>query len=236
MPTARVLLTAAVVDGIIYAIGGNDGTSYVTTVEAYNPATNTWTAVAPMPAVRAYLGADAINGVLYVVGGEFSPDSEILTVYAFTPPLCGDGIQDPGEQCDDINTMAGDGCSSTCTIESGYNCTGEPSVCTTVSGDGLIKGSEQCDDNNTTAGDGCSSTGTIESGYNCTGEPSVCTTVCGDGLIKGSEQCDDGNTNNGDCCSSSCQFEPSGTQCSDNNACTQTDTCQAGVCTGGNPG
>jgi cysteine-rich repeat protein len=35
------------------------------------------------------------------------------------PPvgICGDGILDPGEQCDDGNTINGDGCSSTCQIE-----------------------------------------------------------------------------------------------------------------------
>ena len=33
--------------------------------------------------------------------------------YAF----CGNGVLDTGEQCDDENTMDGDGCSSTCTTE-----------------------------------------------------------------------------------------------------------------------
>lgn len=32
-------------------------------------------------------------------------------------PTCGNGTQDPGEQCDDGNTNNGDGCSSTCTTE-----------------------------------------------------------------------------------------------------------------------
>lgn len=31
--------------------------------------------------------------------------------------VCGDGNQDTGEQCDDRNTVEGDGCSSTCTLE-----------------------------------------------------------------------------------------------------------------------
>jgi cysteine-rich repeat protein len=35
-----------------------------------------------------------------------------------TPSLCGDGIVDsPAETCDDGNTKSGDGCSSTCTLE-----------------------------------------------------------------------------------------------------------------------
>jgi len=32
-------------------------------------------------------------------------------------PRCGDGMVDPGEQCDDGNTINGDGCSSTCQLE-----------------------------------------------------------------------------------------------------------------------
>src|SRR5262249_29230783 len=37
--------------------------------------------------------------------------------------VCGDGIKDPTEECDDGNTTAGDGCSPTCTIEPGFACT-----------------------------------------------------------------------------------------------------------------
>jgi cysteine-rich repeat protein len=33
------------------------------------------------------------------------------------PPICGDGATDPGELCDDGNTMDGDGCSSICLSE-----------------------------------------------------------------------------------------------------------------------
>src|SRR5262249_4989754 len=32
-------------------------------------------------------------------------------------PVCGNGIVEPGEQCDDNNTVNGDGCSSTCQFE-----------------------------------------------------------------------------------------------------------------------
>jgi cysteine-rich repeat protein len=45
-------------------------------------------------------------------------------------PVCGDGIVDGTEQCDDGNTMNGDGCSSTCHIENGFLCSGMPSHCT----------------------------------------------------------------------------------------------------------
>jgi len=45
---------------------------------------------------------------------------------------CGDGIIDTGEECDDGDSNPGDGCSNTCNIESGYGCTGEPSICTSL--------------------------------------------------------------------------------------------------------
>jgi cysteine-rich repeat protein len=37
--------------------------------------------------------------------------------------ICGDSILDPGEECDDGNTAAGDGCSDICLIEDGWTCT-----------------------------------------------------------------------------------------------------------------
>jgi cysteine-rich repeat protein len=109
--------------------------------------------------------------------------------------------------CDDGNTVDGDGCSSTCTVETGWFCSGTPSLCAPICGDGLVVGGEQCDDGDTEAGDGCSATCTVEPGWSCMGYPSTCTTICGDGLVVDGEGCDDGNLNDGDGCSSSCTVE-----------------------------
>jgi N-acetylneuraminic acid mutarotase len=72
MPTARVGLVAAKVNGIIYAIGGSDGAA-LQKVEAYDHNTNTlvaWTPRAPLPAARHLPnGAAVINGKIYVSGG-----------------------------------------------------------------------------------------------------------------------------------------------------------------------
>ncbi|MCH2109864.1 MAG: DUF4215 domain-containing protein, partial [Polyangiaceae bacterium] len=43
--------------------------------------------------------------------------------------ICGDGVLDAGEECDDFNADAGDGCDSSCIIETGYQCESNPSVC-----------------------------------------------------------------------------------------------------------
>ena len=68
-----------------------------------------------------------------------------------------------GEDCDDGGTSAGDGCSATCAIESGWACDGaSPSSCHLICSDGVVEGAEECDDSNVTNGDGCSSTCTWE--------------------------------------------------------------------------
>lgn len=75
---------------------------------------------------------------------------------------CGDGSINPGELCDDNNTMNGDGCSSACSLEPGWTCSGQPSNCTFTCGNGMLSGNEQCDDGNTMNGDGCSSVCLLE--------------------------------------------------------------------------
>jgi cysteine-rich repeat protein len=122
-------------------------------------------------------------------------------------PVCGDGMVEMGEDCDDGNTAAGDGCSPTCAPETGYSCTGSPSVCTAGCGDGFLGGSEECDDGNAAAGDGCSIDCKVESGFSCKGVPSKCATLCGDGVVAGAEECDDQNTAAADGCGPTCAVE-----------------------------
>ncbi len=77
MPTARVYLGAAEVDGLIYAAGGVPGNfTDLATVEAYNPATNAWTTRHAMSMGRgglALVGVDTTQpgcgGYLYALGG-----------------------------------------------------------------------------------------------------------------------------------------------------------------------
>ena len=70
MSTARRDPDAAVVNGKIYAIGGSNGGSYVSSVEEYDPATNTWTTKASIPTVRqGFAKAIVIDNKIYVLGG-----------------------------------------------------------------------------------------------------------------------------------------------------------------------
>jgi cysteine-rich repeat protein len=58
--------------------------------------------------------------------------------------VCGNGVVEPPELCDDGNLVDGDGCDSNCT----------PTGC----GNGIVTAGEQCDDGNTVSGDCCSAT------------------------------------------------------------------------------
>ncbi|QSQ13154.1 DUF4215 domain-containing protein [Myxococcus landrumensis] len=95
--------------------------------------------------------------------GTCNPHSDLCV----TANICGNGMLDGSEQCDDANTTSGDGCTATCTIETGYTCLDIPSDCAVRCGDGVKAATEACDDGNTTAGDGCGATCAVESGSGC---------------------------------------------------------------------
>jgi parallel beta-helix repeat protein len=71
VPTPRGFLSTAVVNGIIYAIGGGYPTSKKT-VEAYDPVTNTWTPKADMLGNRLGAQAVVVNGIIYNIGGNYT--------------------------------------------------------------------------------------------------------------------------------------------------------------------
>ncbi len=81
---------------------------------------------------------------------------------------CGNGVVDPGEQCDDGDQDDCNGCTTRCTSVTGC-------------GDGVVCGAEQCDDGNSGSCDGCAATCTVEAGE-----------VCGDGVVNAAcgEECD----------------------------------------------
>ena len=157
--------------------------------------------------------------------------------------ICGNGILEEDELCDDGNTEAGDGCSDDCTVEAGWTCDKPGIPCTedgpdkkAVCGDGKITGDESCDDGNTKAGDGCSGDCAVEDGWRCPtpGEPCIERieeedAVCGDGLLDGSEICDDGNIESGDGCSSECRIEDGWNCETPGAACEKTNIAEA-VC------
>jgi len=133
----------------------------------------------------------------------------LVTDAGLTPNAgCGNATVNPGEQCDDGNTVSGDGCNSSCRLEVGWYCPTPGAACVhSTCGNGTVEGLEQCDDHNLRPYDGCSPTCTLEANCPQT-EPGGCLAVCGDGIKFDSEDCDDGNLTNGDGCDSSCHVEP----------------------------
>lgn len=56
MSCARLGVGVAVVNRLLYAVGGFDGARRVNTVECYHPENNVWTEVAPMRVARSGAG------------------------------------------------------------------------------------------------------------------------------------------------------------------------------------
>ena len=94
LPTARVYLGAATGnDGTIYAIGGLVyGDGHTSEVDAYNPATNIWTKVAPLPwAGEASAVSD--HGLIYAISGDsgfvdaYNPQTNTWAAKASLPTI-----------------------------------------------------------------------------------------------------------------------------------------------------
>ncbi len=160
----------------------------------------------PRMALRAGIHALALCSLFLLAGCESggsrpaASEEPVLTSQAST--LMGDGRLQPGEECDDGNTVSGDGCSSTGKVEAGYLCNVPGNACSLASlcGNGTAESGELCD-NGATPGNGCTATCDLA--------------LCGNGVFDNrqypsfaQEICDDGNRFEGDGCSRQCEVEP----------------------------
>jgi kelch-like protein 2/3 len=59
----------AVVNGLVHAVGGFNGSLRVRTVDVYDPVKDIWSACPSMEARRSTLGVSVLNGLIYAVGG-----------------------------------------------------------------------------------------------------------------------------------------------------------------------
>ncbi len=78
MPTPRGALAAGVVDGKVFAIGGaNKKTFRLTNTganEMYDPESDQWTSLTPLPTPRDHLTVSSFNGKIYAIGGRINVD------------------------------------------------------------------------------------------------------------------------------------------------------------------
>ena len=90
MPISRSALGAAVVDGKVYVVGGTEGgfypASYLDANQEYDPATDTWRTVAPMPTLRSALVVVAVDGMVYAIGGSSEANTAETANEAYLPP------------------------------------------------------------------------------------------------------------------------------------------------------
>lgn len=92
VPRGRCAGCCATVNGVVYFIGGfyTGGTGVdqsVTTVEAYDPATASWTTKAAMHTARGSFATSVVYGKIYAIGGAANAynSSELATVEAYDP-------------------------------------------------------------------------------------------------------------------------------------------------------
>ena len=137
--------------------------------------------------------------------------------------ICGNGVLDLGEECDDGNLVAGDCCSPLCQFEpTGQACANN--IC--------ISGST-CDGAGACVG-GAPNTAPCNDGNACTTADTCAGGVCVGGPAP---NCNDGNVCTTDTCdpATGCVNTNNTSTCADGNACTTADTCSGGQCIGGPP-
>ncbi|XP_076040286.1 kelch like ECH associated protein 1 [Oratosquilla oratoria] len=84
MKVPRNRLGAAMLDGLLYAIGGSNGSAFNNSVEKYDPEEDTWTLVQPMAQARMGVGVTVVNRLLYAIGG-FDGKSRLKSVECYHP-------------------------------------------------------------------------------------------------------------------------------------------------------
>lgn len=87
-----------------------------------------WYYIEIMRSARAIVQASIGTLLLLVLMGMLLGRGRLLFSGQSTR-VCGDGIVQAGEGCDDRNASNRDGCTETCQIEGDYLCKGQPSVC-----------------------------------------------------------------------------------------------------------
>ncbi|XP_012258058.2 kelch-like ECH-associated protein 1B isoform X2 [Athalia rosae] len=84
MSVPRNRVGVAVMDGVLYAVGGSAGAEYHNSVECYDTEQDIWTSVEPMHTKRLGVGVAVVNRLLYAIGG-FDGEHRLSSVECYHP-------------------------------------------------------------------------------------------------------------------------------------------------------
>jgi len=89
MPIPRMLFGSAVVDGIVYCIGGLKGLAIAseTSMDTYNPLKNTWEPKAKINEARCWFVANELNGKIYIMCGTPDGVNQMSSVEEYDPKI-----------------------------------------------------------------------------------------------------------------------------------------------------
>jgi len=177
------------------------------------------------------IAGDGCNGICAVEPNHVcakDPNDPTHTLPCTVTFKCGDGVINPGEQCDQGTFQGSPGCSADCKTQNpGYKCSpGTQCVAQYVCGNGRIEPSETCDPPK--IGQGCDANCKTEPGWRCV--PGSCNKLpfCGDGIVQSTvgEQCDEGTFQGSPGCSKDCLTQDSNCNCVPGKAC----ECPKSIC------
>ncbi|PNF16817.1 hypothetical protein B7P43_G17848 [Cryptotermes secundus] len=83
MHERRCNLSVAVMDGLVYAMGGSCNSR---TAERYDYRTNRWSMIAPMNEKRSFASAATLNGKIYITGG-FNDRIQVNSAEVYDPDV-----------------------------------------------------------------------------------------------------------------------------------------------------
>ena len=87
MPDLRLSFSTVVLDDVIHLIGGfiwqGRVPQYLATVDTYNPETDEWRDIPPLPMPILPFGAAVVNGKIYVFGGSGENREHFTSVMVF---------------------------------------------------------------------------------------------------------------------------------------------------------
>lgn len=198
----------------------------------------TWTCVATDPkrdcaTDNACTGTQTCSSMHTCVGGTSLDAGAMCAPMKYcvkgncSAPACGDGVVEPGEECDDGNSTNGDGCDDDCK----FSCVSTDPTRDCKSTNACV-GMGTCNDTTHVCKAGTPAMNGTACGSNLICDMGTCGPItCGDGIVSTGEQCDFGAGNNvhGSGCEPNCQFSCTTTpnSCDDMNPCNGVETCNA---------